>query len=352
MNNETIDIAPAEQGLLTVATKNRLDSNAANSLVAAFRPFAGQIEKLVEQTQGVSTVKVARAVRLELRAVRVAVEKTRKAQKENALLYGRTVDGMAAFLEMQIKGPEHAMEAIEKAEEIREAQRKAALKAEREAALAPYQVDLTYMQLADMPEETFAQLLENTKAGYEAKLATARKAEEDRIAAENARLKEEARMREENARLKAEAEAREAAARKEREEAEAKLAAERAAAQKAKAEAEAKARAEREAIEAKARAEREAAETQARKEREAREKAEAEIRAREAAEAARIKAEKEAADKAAAAPDKQKLAALADSLANWPLPEMKTKKAADALATIRQGRYALVASIRNEAAKL
>jgi hypothetical protein len=319
MNTETIDIAPDEHGLLAVAKDNKLDTPAAQSLVEAFRPFAGQIEKLVEQTHGVSSVKVARAVRLELRAVRVAVEKTRKAQKENALLYGRTVDGMAAFLELQIKGPEQAMDAIEKAEEIREAQRKAAVKAEREAALAPYGVDMTYLQLADMPDTTFAQLLENSKAGHEAKLAAARKAEEERIAAENARLKEEARMREENARLKAEAEAREEAARKER-------------------------------LRLQAIAEVERQKLQA--EREAREKAEAEVRAREAAEAARIKAEKLAAQKAAAAPDREKLLALADALASIALPTLQTEAAKLAAQVIAERLNVLVTGIRKEAEKL
>jgi hypothetical protein len=341
MTTETIDIAPAEQGLITVATENKLETSAATNLVAAFRPFAGQIETLIQQTKGVSTVKVARAVRLELRAVRVAIEKTRKAQKETALLYGRTVDGMAAFLEMQIRGPEQEMEAIEKADEIREAKRKAALKAEREAALSPYGIELSFFQLGDMPEETFAQLLENTKAAHEAKLAAARRAEEERIAVENARLKEEARMREENARLKAEAEAREAAARKEREAAEAALAAERAAAQKARAEAEAKARAEREA----------AAEV-ARKEREAREKVEAELKAREAADKARAESERIAAEKAAAAPDKAKLIGLADSIARIAAPTVTTPKARAIFSEATARRDALVKWLQVEAEKL
>lgn len=390
MQNDTatLEILPEEKGLLTVISESKIEPSLAENLANAFRPHALLVNKLVKQTVGVCSPTVAHAVRMELRTARVNIDKLRKAEKASSLLYGKVVEGMAACLELQIKGPEEAMFAIEKAEEIKEEARKAALKTEREAALIPFGVDVAFLSLGEMPDATFTQLLENSKAGHEAKIAAAAKIEADRIAAENARLKEEQRMREENSRLKVEAEAREIAARKERELAEAKLAEERAAAAKEAArvaeeqrlerlrlqaiaeaarvkaqaeressEAAAKAAAEKSAkelaeIEAKAKFARESAEAQARKEREAREKVEAENAARIAAEKKKADAEKAAAAKAAAAPDKEKLLAFARAFDEVEAPALSTTAAIEVRKVAIEKLNALTDWLRTEANKL
>lgn len=132
---------------------------------------------------------------------------------------------------------------------------------------------------------------------------------------------------------------------KEKAEAE-KIAAEKLAAQ------EAQAKKEREAIEAKAKAEREAAAELARVEREKREALERAERERVAAEKNRQQDEADALARAAAAPDKEKLLALASLIETIDIPEMATAKGKDAAQSIIETIEALVISIRTQATKL
>lgn len=86
-----------------------------------------------------------------------------------------------------------------------------------------------------------------------------------------------------------------------------------------------KASAEREEVEKKAKAEREAVEAKAAVERAAREKLEREKRDREEAEAKRVRDVEKAAKKAAAAPDREKLAAFVLLLRGLPFPVLTTR---------------------------
>ena len=269
----------------------------------------------------INAPKAARTLRLALKDIRVSAEKTRKSLKEDSLRRGKAIDGINAILEIQLLPIEKAMEDIEKAEEIAEAKRKEALKADRIAELSPF-ADPTFYDLGGMPSVQYAELLSGAKAAHAAKIAAAEKAEADRIAAEKAAAEAEAkrlaeeraereRMREENARLAA-------VAAKEREE---RLEAERvAAAERAKIEAQAAI--EREA----ARKEREEAARLAAAERKKREEAEAELLAKQKAEADKIVAQKAADKKAAAAPDKEKIAALAVAFSAVAIPDMATNE--------------------------
>ena len=285
--------------------------------------------------------------------MRIEGDKVHEAQKRNALIYGRAVDGFRAILRADLEPVEKALQDAEDTAERAETARKDALEAGRKALLAPYVPDVTLYAVRDMAEPVFAAMLAGVKLAKEQADAAAAKAEADRIAKEKEEAAERERIRAENEKLRQEAIAREAAAKIEREriaketaEREAREAAaeqerqrlakiERekhqaelcAAEQKRIAEqrvAEEKARKEREAVEAKARAEKAAADAIAKKEREAREKAERELAVKKAAEekeAKRIAAE---AEKAAAAPDKAKLLACAASVAAIAIPKMAT----------------------------
>lgn len=366
MNENTqIITVPADLESAVVATN--LGQESALSLRNAFTPYFVKFHELKTQSAqiAVNAPKAAQAMRLKLKAVRVEAEKTRKALNDNSLRYTKAVNGINGILEHQLTPIEEAMQRIEDAEEIAEADRVEALKQERVALLAPY-ADPSFYDLGKMPAEQFASLLAGQKAAKEALITAAAKAEADRIAKEQAEAAERERIRQENERLKQEAIAREAAAKAEREAAERKLADERAeaariaAVAKAKADAEAKAAADKAAKEAaeaaevackerlrlqalaeverqkaaaekaelerKAKAEREAAEEAARIERIAREKVEAELRQKAAAEAARIAADKAAAKKAAAAPDKEKLLALAKHIRAIEHPALSTEE--------------------------
>jgi hypothetical protein len=380
MTTETapLEILPdADPQLLAIVAQNSLAPETAQSLQNSFAGFFRDAKSVLEKSRGIVVtdasqkleIKLARECRLALRAIRVESDKTRKALKEESLRKGKAIDGFHNILIHLTDAEETRLEEQEKFAERQEAQRKAERKASREAALAPFGIDTTFYQLAEMSDEAWAQLLENTRAAHEAKIEAARKAEEERIRLENERLKEQERIREENARLKREAEEREAAAKVER----ARLEAERKAAEEA-------ARKEREAAEAALRevrrkneemlkAERaatdaalaeerrkaakaaEEAAAKAKAEREAREKLEQEKRDREAAELKRKQAEEAAREAAAAAPDREKFAAVASTLRAVSVPEMATKKGKALRVQVAERIAQLATWIEEESAK-
>lgn len=326
------------------------------SLEAAFTGYATDAMTLVAKASDITDPKEARKLRLEIKALRVAAEKTRKGLKDGLLVKGRAIDDANKALVAYIDPAEKALDDIEKAEERAEAARLEALRTDRLDALFEFDHNTHGLDLSTLSEEDWAIYYEDAKAIYEARKAREAKAEEERIAKERADQEERERLAAENARLKAEAEEREAQAKIEREaaeklraEAEAKAKAEREKAEADRKAAEEKARVEREAIEVKAKAEREELEAKAAeekriadaaaaKEKAAREKAEAEAKAlkdaeakriadAEAAEKKRIADEAAAAKKAAAAPDKEKLQAFAHLVRSLEVPEVKSEEA-------------------------
>ena len=353
------------------------DITAESALVirGAVTPFLEQVEGWEAKVALVDDPKIARASRLVLKSMRCDAENLRVKLKEQSLQTARAID--AAFNKgyVRIKPLEEKLLAIEQAPERAEAARIAALEAVRAKELATYGVML--VGLGAMTEETYAQLLFNSRVGHEAKLEAARKAEAERIAAENARLVEEARIRAENEKLKAEALAAAEAARVEKERVEALAAEERkkvAAAAKAAA---AKAKAELDAIEAAAKAERErlavlaaeaqertekaraAAESQACMDRIARLEVEAQLKAvadakrlADEAEAKRAADEVEAQRQAGLAPDKEKLLALAMELRETGMPALSTADGQAVVALLATKLDRLAAWLEQEASVL
>jgi hypothetical protein len=350
-----LEIMPeVEKDLRLVIQQNNLLDETAKNLSESFAPFFRNAKSVIEKSRGITVtdasqrleIKLARECRLELRSIRVESDKTRKALGEESLRKKRAIDGFHAILVHLTDSEETRLREQEEFVERQEAEKKAKLKADREAALAPYGIDVTFISLGEMSDEAWGQLLENTQAAHTAKLEAARKAEEERIRLDNERLKEEARIREENAKLKREAEEREAAAKVERE---------RVAKEKAEAEAEArrqqelalaKLRAEREAFIAQRKKEQEEAfaaaekvrkesEAKAKAEREAREKAEAELATARAEKARQEKEAKEAEElrafqqaevdrKAALAPDRERLRAYIAAIRALQVPNLNS----------------------------
>jgi hypothetical protein len=281
-------------------------------------------------------MKMAREGRLFLREKRIAVEKTRKVLKDGALREGQTIDAIAKILTNLIVPIEEDLENKEKYAEIQEANRKAALKADREMALQPFIEFVPYgIDFGSMDEDGFQKVLAGAKLQYQAKIDAEAKAEAERVAKEKAEAEERERIRVENERL-----------RKEAEEKEKQLAAERAKAEADRKAAEDKARKEREAAERKLNEEREAARQAAEKAAAERAKLEAELRAKiEAEERARREAnekliaeEKErimAEKKAAGAPDGEKLLALASQIAAISLPQLNSDEAKKIVEDVR-----------------
>lgn len=371
-------VADDQAELLAVATQNGLQPETTQNLQASFAPLFTQARSVLEKSRGIAVtdvsqtleIKLARTFRLELRAIRVASDKTRKELKEESLKKGKAIDGFHNILLHLVETEEARLDEQEKFAERKEADRKAGLKAEREALLKPYAIDCALFSLGDMSAETFDQLLSGTKLAHEARLEAARKAEAERIAAEAVIAAEQARIKAENERLRKEAEEKEAAlkaerervaqeqaaaaekARKEREAIEAAAVEERRKAEVARKEAEAKAAKERAEIETKAKVEKEAAEAIARKEREAREALEKEKRAAEAADQARAAEAAAAARKAAAAPDREKLLAFADAIDDVRLPGLTTPEGIAFEAVIKTSHNKFVNWVKEKAGGL
>lgn len=322
------------------------------ALFAPFQqPFANAAELLIREPSATDAT-AARALRLKLVKARTEITRTKDAAKADVKLVGQVIDWYHRKGAQQCEEAEARLLEIEKAEERAIAAQKEKLRGERSAQLLAVGVDGQYFPLGEMPEPAFAQLLHSSTIAHRAKLEAeakakeeariaAEKAEVERIAREKAEVEERERIRQENERLKREAEERERLAKIERErlakekaEAEAALAEQRKKAAEAERAAAEQSRKEREAVEAKVRAERAELEARARAEREAREKLEAEALARREAEEKRQREESERLAAAAAAPDQEKLQALAALIRTIEIPEMSSRAGRTAALTV------------------
>lgn len=325
---------PVSKELAVVEAKlreSKIDQASALSVRNAFTYYFDQAGKWKAQAEAIvitdasqtREMKLARESRLALRDIRVNAEKTRKRLKEESLRKGKAIDGVYNVLEFLIAPIEEHLLEQEKFVELAQEKQRSELKANREESLTPFGIDSSLYDLGRMPEETFQQLLQNTRTAKEEKDAAARKIEEERIATEKAQAEERERIRLENEKLKREA-----------------------------ADRESKAEAERIKNAIKAAAEKRVADAKVEAEREAREKAEAELQEKKDAEA-KEKADREAAEeKAAAAPDREKLLIFSAYLRQRATPDLKTKKAKTAFSRIGLKVIELAELIESEAGKL
>ncbi|MFA6433028.1 MAG: hypothetical protein WCV82_04455 [Candidatus Paceibacterota bacterium] len=244
----------------------------------------------------VNRPKEARIIRLDLRKIRLAADKSRIDLGTEARHYKEAVDQVYNLLEDRIAPLEKRLGDIEKAEELAEKARVDKLKQERFALLSPF-VDATFYDLGNMPDGQWTQLYDQSKASFEAKKAAEAKAEADRIALEAAKEAERIRLKAENDKLAKEAQERQKALDAERAKVEQERKKAQAEADRLKKEADAKLNRERAAHEALLAAERRVA-AQEQKDREVLEKAAQLKRDEEARKLAAETAKKEAAAKA------------------------------------------------------
>ncbi len=304
-------------------------------LIAIFQPLANNAAEALAKAATVKDGDVdgAKVARGALKKVRCAVETKRKEEKADSLKLGRAIDAVAGIITNVVEPVEAAMEKIEKAEELKaQAAKLERANRRREELAAIGGIVPDAMLLNEMTDAAWVDYIAGAKLAKERRDADAAKLAAETAAREEARKAEEARLRAENERLAKVAheaeQARlqaEAAARKERE----ALAAEAAKAAR-------EAREAQEKVESAARAEREKLEAEAAKERQAREALETEARVRELEAKRKADAEKRAAAKAARAPDKEKLLALADTLdAIAAEPTMSTNEGREVMAQFK-----------------
>jgi len=289
-------VSPALAGLIQSSGLEPTKQNEIAATLSTFFDYAGTWTKTVDELtindpSETGKMQMARAGRLDLRAKRLEAEKLVDAKRASVKAAKSAFDledtlwlKAGQMMVAQFKHLEGLLEEKEKFAERYAAAERAKLAAERLAELAPLGFNDPSANLGAMSPETYEAIksgLEKQKADRE---EAERKAEADRIAAEQAAIEERRRIEEENARLKAEAEAKEKELAEERARVEAERIERERVIAKEKAEAEAAARVERERInaeraeaEARAKAERDAIELKARQEREAAAKVQAEI---------------------------------------------------------------------------
>ena len=152
-------------------------------------------------------MKIAREGRLFLKTKRVEVENARKAMKEAALREGQTIDAIARTLKEMIEPSETHLEQQEKFVEIREAERKRERLIRRRAELEPFgYIEGAYsINLLDASEDEYHVILEGFKKRHQEQ----EKARKELQAQEKAAERERERIRKENEALRKENEAKE-----------------------------------------------------------------------------------------------------------------------------------------------
>ena len=236
MSEETVNQAPGQSTALDVViTESGLQLNEAEAIKQSYLPYFEQLNDIKEQATKINfdeptdiDEKIARELRLKLVKIRTGSEDVKKERKKIHSLKANLEQSAWNLIKDTCLLDEEKFSAVEKRREIEEKQRKENLRIEREAAVEPYGADIEHIALGEMSEEVWNNYFSGVKASHEQRVAAELKAEEDKVAAEQAAADERARIQEENERLQAEVEAKEVIMKVEREAAEEKLAEEQA----------------------------------------------------------------------------------------------------------------------------
>ncbi len=271
---------------------NGLDDSKAKQIEAVFAPmvkmiegFEGQYAAVMALDQSEEKSQKAKRLRLDVAKIRIQADKIRKEQKAEYLRAGNAIQGVYNILKYAVTDKEEALKEVEEHYIRLERDRVKAIQEERQSALFDCEVDGALMDLGNMTDQVWDNLLSGAKSSYDALKAAEKKAEEEAEEVKRKEREENARLKKENERLTAERD-KEA---KERLAIEKKAATEREIINK-----------EKKALEDKER-ERKAEETKAERER-----LQAEIKKAEAERKKQIEAE--------AAPDREKLTGWGDAL--------------------------------------
>ena len=202
------------------AQKATLVRDAFASMFAQVESWQEEAAKLVVTAEDqTAKMKRARLLRLEVREVRVKLDKKRKAMKEGILLEGRAIDGAFNIFESLTKPIETHLLEQEQFAERAEAARKDALRSARTSALLALDVTPSAISpaLGEMSEDAWASVLEDAKAAREARLEQARLDEAARVEAARIIAEQDAARKAAAAKAEAERRAREEATRVENE---------------------------------------------------------------------------------------------------------------------------------------
>lgn len=198
---------------LTLMPPGTVDEATAENLNSIFVPIAekaralivkGSVLTITDPTE-VSKMKLARTMRLELKDIRVDLEKRRKALKDESLRKGQAIDSAAATIRVLIEDCEQHLLDQEKFAENIEKARIAEMVQKRTSELHALEVNPANFNLAEMSEDDYDELWTNSSRAKREREEAAKKAESERLARVKSDREEQDRVRAENARLKAQA---------------------------------------------------------------------------------------------------------------------------------------------------
>lgn len=315
---------PEETALTKIADSSGVEKTKSQYVLDKFTKFfsdAAECEKSVSEivvtdASQIAMINKAKTTRLKLKEIRCSAENVRKELKAGILVEGKLIDSMYNIIEGITKPLETKLQEQEDFVERQEAKRKADLAAERLEKITPFLTEGVSYDLGNMTQETFDNLLKNSKIAKEAIEAAKAKEEQEKIERETKEREERERIAADNERLRKENE-------------EQRIAAEKIAEENRKAilEADAKAReveAEKQRLIDDANAKAKQLEEQlAEQNRLAKQKADAE----EAEKQRTINEAKEKADKILASSDSEKLQAYFDALLAVTIPQVLSEDA-------------------------
>jgi hypothetical protein len=342
---------------LTVGMKDK-DKTA---LTTAYNPLAEGLTSLLEKAKNVKVATVedvdamteARKIRLDLRSIRVNVEKKRKELKDDVLLQGRAIDGFANIIKAKIIPVEKLLQDQEdfvEREQVRIAQE---LDNSRAVEIGAHtDTDYGVGVLGDMSAEVYGQLLSGAKIAKAQQVEAERKAESEKAERMEKEAKEKADLIAENKRLADAQKQADKKAKTERDKAEKirkatqkKHDAEKAKAEKLRLETEAKAKKERDDAQALIDAEKAKVaklQEQAKEDKRKKEKQEAEENARKL----------EEIENAKAAPDSDKLRAFYKVICSIEIPTVESEIAHCVMGEVRQHLNDVCKSVKSGVVEL
>lgn len=299
-----------EVTLVTKLEEMELAPEQSKTLLDSFGDLFVEAHKLVAQAKGVKVVSEdqvaemaqAKEIRIRLMKVRTQAEKTKKLIKEPYLRGAQAAQDIYNDIKAITEPEEERLYSQEKFAELAEQARIEKRLSERVTALTRYVDDVSVYSLRDMPEDVFGRLVDDCRMVYEAKVAAAKKEEEERLEKIKAEEKRQKEIEAENAKLKQEAEDRAKVEKVKQEEAEAKI---------------------KRAEEGRARAEKV-------------------LREKEQKERERVEAIEREERKALMAPDKEKILAFADKLEEYPTPMLSTE---EAISLVKQAKKIIMEAV-------
>lgn len=195
----------------------QLDNSKASWIRDTFVPMADLIAEYDASFQEIATqaaveitpevTKKAGDLRKQIAKIRIETERKRKELKQEFLLAGRAIDGVANIFKMAVSDKEKVLLEIERFYQIQEEQRLQKLQQERVNQLSTYVADANERDLASMEEDVWQAYLSAKKQAYEDRIQAEKQAEMQRIEKEKQAKAEQERIRKENEKLKKEREA-------------------------------------------------------------------------------------------------------------------------------------------------